>query len=100
VRVDKLLSLIRNTSIIISMKEIFLDVSELPAPEPLFVIVEELEKIKQGVYLRIIHRMEPKLLYPKLRLKSLKYQVRFIDKEILEIYVFHFNDELYIKGLL
>ena len=40
-----------------------LDVSDLPAPEPLEAILAELPQLEAGDYLRVQHRREPFPLY-------------------------------------
>ncbi len=48
-------------------KEIFLDVSELEAPEPFTEIIKLTKKLTRYSYLRIIHHREPFPLYSVLQ---------------------------------
>jgi len=45
---------------------LYLDVSGLPAPEPLETIVNRLAKLQHGETLHVYHRQDPCLLYPYL----------------------------------
>jgi uncharacterized protein (DUF2249 family) len=46
---------------------LLLDVSELEPPEPMLRVLEALEQLGEGRYLRMLHRREPLPLYPRLR---------------------------------
>ena len=46
--------------------EIVLDVSELEPCEPMERTLAAVENLDKGEYLRVIHRREPRLLYPVL----------------------------------
>lgn len=43
--------------------ELFLDVSDLEAPEPLLQAIDALQELDKGDYLRFCHRMKPCHLY-------------------------------------
>ena len=49
------------------MRDKVLDVSELPAPEPLERVLTELGALEPGTRLRVLHHREPLLLYDWLR---------------------------------
>jgi len=58
------------------MDNVYLDVSELAAPEPMRVILNALTGISRGQTLVVRHRQEPKPLYPKLIELGFSYQVQ------------------------
>jgi TusA-related sulfurtransferase len=69
------------------LREIFLDVSELEAPQPLVQIVEALGQMDANSYLKIIHRMRPCRLYDILKQKNLCETT--IEKEgVVTVYVY------------
>jgi len=45
---------------------VVLDVSDLEPPEPLLRALAALEQLPEGHFLRMIHRMKPRLLYERL----------------------------------
>ncbi len=57
-------------------RERVLDVSALPPPEPLERALEALDRLAPGEYLRLLHRREPRLLYPQLEARGFCYRVR------------------------
>ena len=69
------------------MNEIILDVSDLPAPQPLEMVVDNLHQIKEDTYLKVIHRMEPRLLFNILHNGGFLYDVyQESDKYYIHIY--------------
>lgn len=50
-----------------------LDVSDLPAPEPLYTIVNTLNTIEPGTTLKVIHRRRPCKLFEMLDSRGLVY---------------------------
>ena len=69
-----------------------IDVSELEAPEPLQLILAHLKDVSSDVNLRIIHRMEPKGLYPYL-LDKYHYTVTKTSSGKFEIIIWQKNDQ-------
>lgn len=67
-----------------------LDVSELEAPAPLQLILAHLKEIKDDVKLKVIHRIEPKGLYPYL-LDKYNYSVKEISAGKFEIIIWQKN---------
>jgi len=57
-------------------RERFLNVSAFPAPEPLQKILESLRTLPEETYLRVLHRREPCLLFPKLESDGFAYACR------------------------
>lgn len=58
------------------MKVIHIDVSELPAPEPLQKIFETLKKMPEQHILKVNHRKLPRLLYKPLTQQGYKFHVQ------------------------
>lgn len=64
-------------------EEVFLNVSELEAPEPLIKIIHELNRLDTCTqFLKVEHRMDPQGLYP--HLKRLGFD--FLTSEVLGKY--------------
>ena len=71
-------------------REVFLDVSDLPAPEPLEKSVAGLQALKPGQYLRIYHRMEPRLLYSFFEQEDFAYEIFRVE---LGVYVLAWHSD-------
>lgn len=71
---------------------VFIDVSDLPPPEPLAVAMEAAEWLKPGQYLHIHHWREPLLLYDRLRQKNFGYDTRSGEKDSCEIFIWRLDD--------
>ena len=56
-------------------KELFLDVSELEAPEPFEQISAIIQDLAANQYLKIVHRKEPFPLYDMIRELGFNYRV-------------------------
>lgn len=80
-------------------KEITLDCSMLESPEPMNLVVENLHKIEENSYIKMIHRMEPMMLYTVLKQNGFKYEINQKENQVL-IYIFN-NDKIkdYIRCL-
>lgn len=81
--------------------EIVLDVHNLQAPEPMERALDALEKMKQGEYIKMIHRMQPFPLYNILFENGFKYEARD-GASGFDIYIWHAKDtetEQYIKQI-
>lgn len=73
-------------------KEIVLDVHELQPPAPMEMAMDVLTKLKQGEYIKMIHRMQPFPLYDILLDNSFRYKVE--DGEHgFNIYIWHAKDK-------
>lgn len=59
------------------MKPEFLEIDcrEMEPPEPMLVILQSLEGLKPGMGLKVLHRMEPFPLYPKLTERGFAHRV-------------------------
>ena len=49
------------------LKLITLDCSLMEPPEPMHRVLEQLDRLKQGEGIKMLHRMKPRLLFPKLQ---------------------------------
>jgi len=56
-------------------KEILMDVHEMQPPEPMDVAMKGLDELKQGEYIKMIHRMQPHPLYDILLDNGFRYKV-------------------------
>ncbi|MDH5485264.1 MAG: DUF2249 domain-containing protein [Gammaproteobacteria bacterium] len=82
-------------------REIVLDVHELPAPEPMEQALDALEKMTDGEYIKMIHRMQPFPLYNILFENGFKYEARD-GTTGFDIYIWHAKDtetEQFIKHI-
>ena len=74
------------------MREIVVDVRELPAPEPLEKILNTLPEIGEGSYMKVLHRMEPALLFPILKQNGFDFLLK--KAGVVEVYIFLKRDAL------
>lgn len=61
-------------------KEIVLDVHDLQPPEPMEKAIDALDKLADGEYLKMIHRMQPFPLFNILTENNFKYKVKSGEK--------------------
>ena len=73
-------------------ESILLDVSALTPPEPLEKILSTLDQLKRGVYLRVLHKQDPFLLYPFLAKRGFRHHVRPGKDTGVEILIWHKDD--------
>ena len=69
------------------MRARFVDVSALPAPEPLQVVLDALGELAPGEYLVLAHRREPFPLYELLAGRGFRHRVRRGSRTPFEILV-------------
>lgn len=62
-----------------------IDVSDLPAPEPMQRIFEALEDLTHDDYLIVIHRKYPRLLFEPLCEAGYQYRVQELEQGGVEI---------------
>ena len=72
--------------------EVTIDVSELQPPEPMEIVLEQLDKIKAGQYIRMIHRMQPHPLYNILMDNGFRYKVDE-TQGLINIYIWKGTDK-------
>lgn len=65
----------------------YLDVSDLPAPEPFSRILAELAELGDGEALRVEHRKQPLLLYGVLQERGFCFHVQAGSRNAFEIYI-------------
>ncbi len=71
------------------MEEIYLDVSELPAPEPFDQIMRALVILGKDQYLRVGHRKQPLLLYKPLQENGFAFHVQKGKVHAFDIFIWH-----------
>ncbi|MDK1024166.1 MAG: DUF2249 domain-containing protein [Gammaproteobacteria bacterium] len=71
---------------------VFIDVSDLPPPEPLAVAMAATERLRPGQYLHMHHWREPLLLYKRLIQKNFGYDTRSGQDDACEIFVWRLDD--------
>ena len=49
------------------LKWITLDCSLIEPPEPMLRVLEQLDRLQPGERIKMLHRMKPRLLFPKLQ---------------------------------
>jgi uncharacterized protein (DUF2249 family) len=74
-------------------QELILDVSGLPPPEPLERVLETIEMLVSGQYLRMLHRQEPFPLYDILANMGFKHHTRVGQETSFEIFIWRNGDE-------
>ena len=76
------------------IEEIVLDTRELEAPEPIIKVLENISNLTRNSYIKMIHRMEPKMLLTHLLEKDLKYRI-IQENEDFNIYIWNkdFNEK-------
>jgi len=67
--------------------ERILDVSALEPCEPLKRILEALEELDEGEYLRVLHRMEPLPLYRILAQQGFAWRLEKGEKTPIELFI-------------
>ena len=67
------------------MREIFLDVSELEAPQPLIQAVCALDKLQKDEVLVFHHRMNPKHLFVEIQKRGLHYSIIKDEENLFEM---------------
>lgn len=72
----------------------YLDVSQLEPPEPMTAILDALEVLEPGKFLRVYHRREPFPLYKMLHDMNMKWQTRCDDSGMYHIYIWPDSDKV------
>ncbi|MFA5626331.1 MAG: DUF2249 domain-containing protein [Thiohalomonadaceae bacterium] len=74
--------------------EHILDVSTLAAPEPLLLTLAAVEKLQQGEFLRMHHRMQPCHLYAELERRGYAHDTRRIQGGFCQVFIWRRHDAL------
>jgi len=72
------------------IKEIVLDTTELEAPEPMTVVLNNLSKLDELTSIKMIHRIEPQMLFPILDKNNLHYKIVPKNDDVI-IYIWNNN---------
>lgn len=67
-------------------QEIILDTRELEAPEPMTLVLNALCELDENTFIKMIHRMEPVMLYTTLTNNDLNYKVTHEENNVF-IYI-------------
>lgn len=78
--------------------EIRVDVSELQPPEPMEIILEHLERLQNGQYILMIHRMQPHPLYNILMDNGFRYKVD-TSQGLIHIFIWKATDKVSEKAV-
>ena len=65
--------------------EIIVDTRELEAPEPMNLVLDALSQLNEITFIKMIHRMEPMMLYTTLNNNNINYKT--VQKEN-EVYIY------------
>ena len=57
------------------LKWITLDCSLMGPPEPMLQVLEQLDHLQPGEGINMLHRMKPRLLFPKLQVRGWNFRV-------------------------
>jgi len=74
------------------MPERLLEVSDLPPPEPLERALQAVDSLVPGEYLRMLHRREPRLLFPELQRRGCAWHMQAGRESAFEIYIWRRED--------
>jgi len=82
------------------LNEIILDTRELEAPEPMTVVLNNLSKLNENTSLKMIHRIEPQMLFVHLDRNNINYKVSFKEDDVM-IYIWDttFNNQDKFKDI-
>ena len=66
--------------------KITLDTRELEAPEPMTLVLNALSELNENTFIKMVHRMEPVMLYTTLTNNDLNYKVVHNENDV-SIYI-------------
>ena len=66
-------------------KWITLDCSQMELPEPMLRVLEQLDRLQLGEGIKMLHRMKPRLLFPKLQERGLNFRVIKHTQDQIEV---------------
>ena len=70
-----------------SLNWITLDYSMMEPPEPMLQVMESLDRLEKGEGIQMLHRMKPRLLFPKLQERGFEFQVLEHTPEQVEVWI-------------
>jgi len=76
-------------------KELILDTRELEAPEPMSVVLSALHKLNENTFIKMIHRIEPLMLYTHLINNDIHHKIVW-QKD--EVFIYIWNDSFKEKN--
>ena len=72
---------------------IVIDVHDLQPPAPMEMAMDALDKLTDGNYIKMIHRMQPYPLYKILDENGFRYKVKDGDVSAFDIYIWRAGDK-------
>ena len=80
--------------------ELILDTRELEAPEPIGLVLRNLCNLNETTYIKMIHRIEPLMLYTHLEENNISHKtVKNKDKISIYIWTSSYHDTNIFKDL-
>lgn len=73
-------------------RRVFVDISDLPPPEPLAVAMASAEALPPGQYLQLHHWREPLLLYDRLTRNNFCFDTRIGEDDSFEVFIWRLDD--------
>lgn len=73
--------------------EILLDVHDMQPPAPMELVLDALQKLQAGEYIKMIHRMQPFPLYNMLYDNGFKHKVTTGTVSAFDIYIWKATDQ-------
>jgi len=70
------------------INEIIVDTRELEAPEPMTVVLNSLSKLDENSFIKMIHRIEPQMLFVHLDKNNIHYTVSTKNEDVV-IYIWN-----------
>jgi len=70
--------------------ELVLDTRELEAPEPMGLVLKNLSNLNATTYIKMIHRIEPLMLYSHLENNNISFKT-IKDEDKISIYIWNTN---------
>ena len=67
------------------LKWITLDCGQMESPEPMLQVLEQLNRLKQGEGIKMLHRMKPRLLFPKLQERGWNFLIIELTPDQVEV---------------
>jgi len=75
--------------------ELILDTRELEAPEPMSVVLSALHKLNENTFIKMVHRIEPLMLYTHLMNNTIHYKAVWKEEEV---FIYIWNDSFKEKN--
>lgn len=70
------------------LNEIVLDTRELEAPQPMTIVLKNLSQLNENTFIKMIHRIEPQMLFTHLDRNNINYKLTFKNDDIF-VYIWN-----------